>query len=225
MSSQQPNAVNAAISTFNLSTRGAVNFTSENPWASIEEALDNPWAPENPNGTVVMRLAENSLMHDEISERIRRIPPVERIQHLTYGRGPRGSLRLRKAVAALMNSDFAARETVTYDQVIVMSGVTAVTDALIWSICNEGDGILIPRPFYTGYHIDVSHRSRGVIVPVSFQGVEGYEAFDDAFDSLEVVGRAFQSALESNRGNGGNIKAVLITKCALLAPPPFPGYS
>jgi len=221
MSNEQPNDVNAAVSTFKLSIRGAVNFTSENPWASIEEALDNPWSPQNPDGTVVMRLAENSLMHDEISERIRRIPPVERIQHLTYGRGPRGSLRLRKAVAALMNSEFGARETVTYDEVIVMSGVTSVTDALIWSICNEGDGILIPRPFYTGYHIDVSHRSRGVIVPVSFLGVEGYEAFDDAFDSPEVVRRAFQSALESTKGNGGDVKAVLITKYAPLVHPPL----
>ena len=214
--------VRDAVSTFNISTRGAVNFTSENPWASIEEALDNPWSHENPEGTIVMRLAENSLMHDEVSELIHHNTSVERIHHLTYGRGPRGSPRLRKAVAALLNSDFGARERVTYDQVIVMSGVTAITDALVWSICNEGDGILVPRPFYTGYHLDISQRSRGVVIPVPFQGIEGYESFDDAFDSPAVVRRAFTSTLESTTRDGVRVKAVLLTKCAPPPPPPPP---
>jgi DNA-binding transcriptional MocR family regulator len=209
-------AVRCAISDFHLSTRGAVNFTGENPWASIEEALDNPWSPKNPSGTIVMRLAENSLMHGEISDYIRQELAVERTQHLTYGHGPRGSPRLRKAVAAVFNSDFDAQKPVTCDQIIVMSGVTAVTDALIWSICNEGDGILMPQPFYTGYHIDISQRSRGVIIPVPFQGIPGYTSFDDAFDSPDVIRRAFEAQLESTRLSGGHIKAVLLTKCAFI---------
>jgi len=218
MPDNHDDAVRVAVSDFRLSARGAVNFVGENPWASIEEALDNPWSPENPSGTIVMRLAENSLMHGGISDYIRQELAIERTQHLTYGRGPRGSLRLRKAVAAVLNSDFDARNPVTYDQIIVMSGVTAVTDALTWSICNEGDGILMPQPFYTGYHIDVSQRSRGVIIPVPFHGIPGYSSFDDAFDSPDVVRRAFEAQLESTRMGGGQVKAVLLTKCvAILA--------
>jgi aspartate/methionine/tyrosine aminotransferase len=213
MSNQECDVVGDARAAHNLSLRGAINSTSENPWTSIEEALDNPWSPANRDGTIVMRLAENSLMHNEVSEYItHKTPAIERIQHLTYGRGPRGSLRLRKAVAALFNTDFGARESVSYDQIIVMSGVTAVTDALVWSICDEGDGILIPQPYYTGYHIDISQRSRGVIIPVPFEGVEGYCSFDDGFDSPDVVRRAFQSRLEQSKKGGGRVKAVLLTR-------------
>jgi len=212
MADNQTDAVRDAMSAFGLSARGAVNFTGENPWASIEEALDNPWSPSNPSGTIVMRLAENSLMHGDISELIRRDLAIDPIQQLTYGRGPRGSLRLRKAVAGVFNSDFGAREPVTYDQITVMSGVTAVTDALVWSICDEGDGVLIPQPFYTGYDMDVSQRARGVIIPVPFQGIAGYASFDDAFDSPVVVRRAFEAQLESARQAGGHVKAVLVTK-------------
>lgn len=159
-----------------------------------------------------MRLAENSLMHDEVSEYLRKELPlsIERIQHLTYGQGPRGSVRLRKAVSALFNSEFGARQPITYDQIIVMSGVTSVTDALVWSVCNEGEGVLIPQPLYTGYHLDVNQRSRGVVIPVPFYGVEGYTSFDDAFDP-GVVRRAFEAKLDATKKDGGRVKAVLLT--------------
>jgi aspartate/methionine/tyrosine aminotransferase len=118
-------------------------------------------------------------------------------------------------VAAFFNSKFQAREPVSYDQVIVMSGVTSVLDALTWSICNEGEGIMIPQPLYTGFQVDICERSRGVIVPVPFQGVEGYETFDDAFKPA-TCRVAFERALEDARRRGIRVKAALLTKYAPL---------
>ena len=51
MAGQEADVVGDAVSTYRLSTRGAVAFTGENFWAPIEKALGNPWTPENPDGT------------------------------------------------------------------------------------------------------------------------------------------------------------------------------
>lgn len=136
---------------------------------------------------------------------------VDRVQHLTYGQGPRGSTRLRKAVAAFMTEEFGARDAVAYDQVLVMSGVSSVAEGLTWSICNDGDGILVPQPLYTGYQIDISQRSRGELIPVPFLGVEGYESFDDVFKP-DVVRRALDRQLALTRERGVRVAAVMLTK-------------
>jgi len=51
MTEQSSDVVRDAETKYRLSTRGAVNFTGENFWAPIEQALGNPWTPENPGGT------------------------------------------------------------------------------------------------------------------------------------------------------------------------------
>jgi hypothetical protein len=51
MAERSSDVIREAETKYRLSTRGAVNFTGDNFWAPIEQALDNPWTPENPNGT------------------------------------------------------------------------------------------------------------------------------------------------------------------------------
>ncbi|KAK0640776.1 pyridoxal phosphate-dependent transferase [Cercophora newfieldiana] len=210
MAGKPSDVVREAAAKYRLSTRGAVNFTEENFWAPIEKALDNPWTPDNPDGTIVMRLAENSLMHHDVAEYIKEQLNVDRIQHLTYGQGPRGSTRLRKALASFFNTDFGARRPVSYEEILIMSGATSIIDALAWSICNEGDGILIPQPFYTGYQIDIKQRARGELVPVPFEGVEGYASLDDVF-AADVLRRALERQLALAKERGLRVAAVLLT--------------
>jgi hypothetical protein len=96
--------------------------------------------------------------------------------------------------------------------------VSAITDALIWCICGDGEGILIPQPLYTGFQVDIQMRSRGVIVPVGFQGVEGFgvNGLDGVFDKgMNEI--ALQTTLEDSLKKGVPIRAVLITKYVLLS--------
>lgn len=157
-----------------------------------------------------MRLAENSLMHGDVSEYIKNKLSVDRVQHLTYGQGPRGSPRLRKALASFFNAEFGARKHVTAEEIVVMSGATSILDALTWSICNEGDGILIPQPLYTGYQIDLDQRARGELVAVPFQGVDGYESLDDVF-TPDVFRRALERQLTLSKERGTRVTALLLT--------------
>jgi aspartate/methionine/tyrosine aminotransferase len=180
----------------------------------------------------MLGLAENSMMHEDVTEYIQRhvgkstpnklVQPnisqirtqgnISPVYHLTYGKGPRGSTRLRKALAQFFNTNFKSHNKVEYGEVLVLSGVSSAVDSLTWAICNDGEGVIIPRPVYTGFKIDVSNRSHGVIVPASYYDVEGYRGLDDSFDA-DVNGKALEAAFEKAQKDGIVPRAVILVKC------------
>jgi aspartate/methionine/tyrosine aminotransferase len=117
-------------------------------------------------------VADNALMHREVAEFTEKNIAPDPVSHLTYGFGPKGSPRLRQGLAALLNSNFQPREPVRYEDILILPGVTAVIDSLAWAICNEGEGIIIPQPFYGGFAVDMATRARGVFVPAPFQTLD-----------------------------------------------------
>ena len=131
--------------------------------------------------------------------------------HLTYGEGPRGSPRLKKALASLFNSYFRAYKAVLENEILVFPGAVAVLDALAWSICDEGDGIIVPLPFYMGFKPAVGERSRAVLIPASFQSVKGYQDFDDIFEP-EMNRKALENALSKATQDGVRVRAVMLCK-------------
>lgn len=137
---------------------------------------------------------------------------MDGLKHLTYSTGPRGSLRLRDAAANFLEKEFGSIDAVTADDIFVMPGLTSAVDALVWSICNEGDGIIIPRPLYNGFKIDVQHRTGAVVVEADYQGLEAYSCIDDVFDAA-MTRKALERALMKAQNNGIVVKAVLIAKC------------
>ncbi|KAH8805247.1 pyridoxal phosphate-dependent transferase [Xylogone sp. PMI_703] len=200
----------ATAAKYHLSQRAAENLVHGDHWEPIERALENAWDKENnPNGIINLGIAENSLMHDESSKYLKENFQVQPKLHLTYGTGPRGSHRLQNAVSEYLNSHFHARIPVTPKQVLPISGVGTLTDALTWSICSNGEGILIPQPLYTGFQVDIPTRSRGVIVPVPFSSVEGYSSLNDVFDAKinEIV---LERAYQESEKKGIKIRAVMV---------------
>ncbi|KAK4126480.1 putative aminotransferase class I and II family protein [Parathielavia appendiculata] len=141
-------------------------------------------------------------MHQEVVEFTAKNVAVDPVRHLTYGSGfsPRSSL----------NSNFQPREPVRYEDIIVQPGVTAVIDSLACAICNEGEGIIIPHPFYMGFAVDIPTRARGVIVPAVFQSLADHRGFVDVFDA-EMNIEALDKALKGTQENGIKVRAVLLT--------------
>ena len=62
-----------------------------------------------------------------------------------------------------------------------------------------------------GLQFDIPGRSRGRIVPVSFQDLDDYTGFDDIFDP-GFNKRAFENALKKAKSDEISIKAVLLTQ-------------
>lgn len=136
---------------------------------------------------------------------------VDPIRHLTYGSGPKGCPRLRQALASSLNSNFRPVKSVQKEDLLILSGVTSVVDNLAWSICNEGEGIIIPKPFYKGFQVDIPTRARAVIVPAHFQTSGDYRGFDDIFDPKFNI-KALETALKDANDKGIKVRAFLLTK-------------
>ncbi|KAF5554088.1 plp-dependent transferase, partial [Fusarium phyllophilum] len=202
--------VEDAASEYKLSARGAQGLLHRDVWGPREKSMGNPWSPTNPKGTVILRLAENSLMHDEVGRFIKQQVNVLPVNHLTYSTGPRGSHRLRRAAAAFWMDDFNPREPIGVDNIFITPGLASAIDALIWTICDEGDAILIPLPLYNGFNVDVFNRSNVRVIGVPYTGVEGYSTVDDLFDA-EVNRRAIEGALDRARHDGIRVRALLIS--------------
>jgi hypothetical protein len=95
-----------------------------------------------------------------------------------------------------------------------MGGVGGINEAFTWSVCNEGEGIIIPRPLYTGFSQVIPARSRGVLIPAAFQDLEGYKSLDDCFDP-EMNHKAFEAAYMKATKDGITVKGVVIAQYVL----------
>ncbi|KAL4815671.1 pyridoxal phosphate-dependent transferase [Aspergillus spinulosporus] len=195
---------------YHLSQRAAYNSVHGDVWGPREQSMGNPWSPSNPTGTVNLRLAENSLMHEDIAEYIKSQINVLAVQHLTYSTGPRGSRRLRGAAAQFLNEAFHACQPITANNIFVTPGLASAIDALAWCICNDGDGILIPQPLYNGFQVDILNRSNAQVVPVSYTGVDGYSTLDDLFRP-NVNRKALEAAYNRAKDSGITVRALLIS--------------
>ena len=78
-------------------------------------------------------------------------------------------------------------------------------------MCNEGDGILIPQPFYNGFGVDILNRSNARVVPVPYTGVVGYSSLEDLF-CPNVTSRALEATFRDAKQNGINPRALLISQ-------------
>jgi aspartate/methionine/tyrosine aminotransferase len=136
---------------------------------------------------------------------------VDPVHHLTYGSGPKGSPRLRRALASFLNTHFQPRDPVQHENILVLGGVTGVVDSLAWALCNEGEGIIVPHPFYLGFSVDLPTRARAVIVPALFQTLEDYKGFDDVFDPGMNI-KSLEAALKDAQQKGIKVRVVLLTK-------------
>lgn len=184
-----------------LSDRGLANLVPDSIKAIMKAGSSNAYHPEhNPNGIVSLGVAENRLLHAEIADRINSHMRVSQ-RMLTYGDGSVGSNVLREAVAKFVNAHFQPVEELGYTSVAVLNGVSAILDCLAWCICDEGDSILIGRPFYVGFVSDFMNRAKVDLVAVAFGDVDPM--------SLAAVAR-YERALEEATSRGKKIKALVL---------------
>ncbi|CAF9905890.1 hypothetical protein IMSHALPRED_004007 [Imshaugia aleurites] len=185
-----------------LSNRGLANIVPDSIKAIMRAGCSNPHHPEhNPNGIISLGVAENRLLHAEISEHINSHMHVAQ-RMLTYGDGSVGSDVLRGAIANFINNHFQPVEKLGYTSVTVLNGVSAILDALAWCICDEGDSILIGRPFYVGFVSDFMNRAKVDLATVAFGDVDPM--------SLAAVAN-YETAMEEAVSRGKKVKALILS--------------
>ncbi|KIW92437.1 uncharacterized protein Z519_07421 [Cladophialophora bantiana CBS 173.52] len=126
------------------------------------------WHPSsNPGGYVNVGVAENSLMHAELEAYIQTTTHVPQTA-FTYGDGPLGSKRLRKAVARFLNRRLHPVLPLEMDHVIVTNGVSHAIEHTSWAFSFIPDISLRPG-------VEALTVSFGSVDPMSVEAVAKYE--------------------------------------------------
>jgi aspartate/methionine/tyrosine aminotransferase len=121
-----------------------------------------PYHPEHrPEGCVNLGTAENRLLWGLLEPVLRARRPA-RAEDARYAL-LHGIPRLRERVAEHLS--WLCRTTITADELVVVSGATAALDIAASVLCNPGEVIVVPAPYYGGFDVDLAGRSGARLVP------------------------------------------------------------
>lgn len=122
------------------------------------QAQQRPWSPDDPEGNLILTVAENKLSSDLIHARLSEapLPPPSALQYADM----RGIPALRKAWAETLMSTFMKGHAIDPDHITCSAGAGAILDMLFFCVCSAGDGVLIPAPYYPAFDNDLQVRDR-----------------------------------------------------------------
>ncbi|HEY2764323.1 MAG TPA: aminotransferase class I/II-fold pyridoxal phosphate-dependent enzyme [Pseudonocardiaceae bacterium] len=161
-------------------------------------AQADPYHPEhNPGGYLNLGTAENRLVWDLLAPRLTATRPV-RAEDTHYG-PLHGTPALRTAIAAFLGRCWRAE--VDPDDLVVVSGATGALDVIASVLCDPGEAIIVPAPYYSALDVDLAGRSGARLIRVPLDGATGFR-LDPA-----MIDRALSRA----RADGVTVRAVAVT--------------
>ncbi|KAF1998234.1 PLP-dependent transferase [Amniculicola lignicola CBS 123094] len=112
--------------------------------------------------------AENWLIRTELME-ICKDAITQRLnkQHFSYPRGFSGNPDLLEAYASIFNNYFHPHTPIVPSHISTAPGASGCIDALLYNICDPGDGVMIPGPYWNGFDFGIKVRSSVTPVLVS----------------------------------------------------------
>lgn len=148
---------------------------------------DSPSSPKVPEGYIGMDNAENWLIRPQeipaMQEAIRREFSVE---SLDYQRSTPGDPAILKGAANFLNRFFNPRSPVLAEHVVAQGGAMVILDSLVFSVCDEGEGLLIDAPFWGGFNNAARLRNNNRLVEVDRP---------DSFADTEVIIKHYEDAI------------------------------
>ncbi|RMD43003.1 hypothetical protein DV735_g2086, partial [Chaetothyriales sp. CBS 134920] len=164
------------------------------------------WDPEeNPDGYVSLGVAENALMHTELTEYINsnvELPP----KGLTYGDGGAGSKRLQAAAARFLARKLKPVVAFKPTDICVTNGVTCCIEHLSNLFTDPGDVFLLGRPHYGAFVPDIELRTGAKVECVSFGdadplAVDSVQAYERTIEACHAKGQRVAGLMLCNPHN------------------------
>ena len=123
----------------------------------------NPYhSLNNPDGIINLGTAENRVLFDAIQKKLGSINLGEMSEDYTHYCKLSGTDPFRQKLSVFFNKFMTPIEKINADDVIVMNGCGTIIEQLGVAICDEGEGVLIPAPYYTCLlYTSPSPRDRG----------------------------------------------------------------
>ncbi|OLE28210.1 MAG: 1-aminocyclopropane-1-carboxylate deaminase [Actinobacteria bacterium 13_1_20CM_3_71_11] len=181
-------------------SRQAARLVAGTPAIAVAHfaAEADPYHPTgNPAGYVNLGTAENRLVWDLLAPRLRAARPVGADD--TRYAPLFGTRRLRESTARFLT----ARHGVPVDpeDLLVVSGVTTALDIIATALCDPGEAIAVPVPYYGALDTDLTGRSGATLLPVD-PGPD-----DGPVPGAETVADAVTRA----RAGGTTVRALALT--------------
>ncbi|PHH50140.1 putative inactive 1-aminocyclopropane-1-carboxylate synthase-like protein 2 [Ceratocystis fimbriata CBS 114723] len=182
-------------------SKRAEPIARQTPLTKIWEVIANVWHPEtNPSGFVSLGVAENSLMHDALCEKLPAASDISTIA-FTYGNGLSGSLRLRTALASFLNDKHSPATPILPAHIMLTNGCSAAIEQLSWILADPGDVWLLGQPYYGTFIPDLGLRPDAEVMPVSFGDV----------DPLSIdAAQAYEAAIIKAQSQGKRVAALML---------------
>lgn len=122
---------------------------------------EDPYSEENKTGYLNFGIAENRLI-DDLALSVLNSPIQYGQEQVHYG-ALEGSEKLRKAFCHFGKENLGIKELVP-ERVAVQSGLSSVCEAMAYAFFDEGDEIIAPSPYYSGFAHDFEGRFKVKLV-------------------------------------------------------------
>lgn len=185
-------------------SRQAARLVADTPAIATAHfrAEADPYHPEhNPAGYINLGTAENRLAWDLLAPRLagpRRVSAADTRYAPLYG-----TAALREAIAG-----FLARcwhTPVDPENLVVVSGATAALDVIGTTLCDPGEAIVVPAPYYGAFDVDLAGRSGALLVRAPLRAAGQFrldaDAVRHAIDGLNRDGMVVRAVAVTSPGN------------------------
>ncbi|GAB4823287.1 hypothetical protein N2152v2_010333 [Parachlorella kessleri] len=160
------------------------------------KAMQDPWSDGNPEGWIPLAVAENKLSNQEVLERLEAVKDYP-TWVMNYA-GIKGVPPLQQALAGLMERTFVRDVRINSEHVCLSVGCSAIIDNLFFVLGDEGDGVLIPAPYYPAFDNDL--KAKNHLQPLPFYLKEE-----------EPISPQIDQAVADAATRGITVKALLVT--------------
>lgn len=158
--------------------------------------VKDPYHPDaNPGGYVNFGTAENRLVFDAAKPLLE--AGLDIVESDAHYNELHGAGFLREAVADFLGR--RAARPLSPEHIAVASGASAILEMLSFALCDPGDAILIPAPYYSGFDHDLALRSEARLVRVALASPE-----------FRLTPGLLEEAFSRAESDGLNVRAVLL---------------
>ncbi|GJW68450.1 1-aminocyclopropane-1-carboxylate synthase-like protein [Tanacetum coccineum] len=163
---------------------------------------------QNPNGVIQMGLAENQLSLDLIEKWMVNNPEslicntdgLRHFKDIANFQDYHGLPEFRKAIAKFMAKARGNKVTFDPERIVMGGGATGASESLMFCLADQGDGFLVPSPYYPAFDRDLRWRTGVQLVPVICKSANDFRITQEALES------AYANAIKANR----KIKGLLL---------------
>jgi len=167
-------------------------------WRKPAEEFYHPTS--NPQGIAVLTVAENTLTTDLLLRKLKDIPQPPK-EVFSYGR----SFQLQQAVARLFEATFFKGRKLDPKNFVITNGAGPAVNMLMSSLCDPGDGAIVPSPYYPGFDPDLKLLGNVHPIPAPMKSSENFKldigAIDHAYEKAKTENIEVKCLLISSPNN------------------------